>query len=122
MKNNIHRNRSIILMFVLFSLMLSGCTNSKVIVNEQKEEVTATVTSVEEVFVPPTYYFSPATNTSMPFFYPNEYNVTVTYDDLSQTFNDKSLYNSVNVGDTIQVILHEVVDDEGKTTRELLLP
>lgn len=124
MKKSIHRKRNTILIVSLLSivLVLSGCKDSVEVTKEQKQEVTATVTDINKTIVPPTYYFSPATKTMMPLFHPTKYNVTVTYEDLSQEFNNQDLYDSVCIGDTIQVILYESWNSEGEAKKELLLP
>lgn len=122
MKKLNHGKRSITLIVVLFTclFMLAGCQN---VVEEQSEEVTATVTDIHKHSSYITYYYSPATKTMLPQSHPARYHVTITYEDLSQEFNNRNLYDSVSVGDTIQVILYKGWNSDGElVVRELRIP
>lgn len=48
------------------------------------------------------------------------YCVTVTYEDVSTTFEDKELFDSLEEGDEIQVILSKSYDKEGKEVKTTL--
>lgn len=122
MKKFYHGKRSIALIIILSIclFLLAGCEK---IVEEHTEEVTATVTDMHRHSSYTTMTYNPATKTSIPQFHPARYHVTITYGDLSQEFSSKNLYDSVNVSDTITVILYEGWNEDGELVkRELQLP
>lgn len=122
MKKFHHGKRTVALVAILLTclFLLAGCEK---IAREQTEEVTATVTDRHYHSMYTTYYYSPATKTMMPQFHPARYHVTLTYGELSYEFNNHDLYDSVEVGDTIQVILYKGWNTDGELIKkELHLP
>ena len=92
---------------IIMCVILTGCESNpsreQITFREQIEEVSGIVTDKEEqpelVFIPGMNAFLPTGKT--------RYLVTITYEHLSQTFENQDLYETVEEGDTIQVVLHE---------------
>lgn len=94
---------------------------------EEKVEVSATITEMEYkasyVYFLPTYNSATKTTTIISQPHPAQYLVTITYENITQTFDDKDLYESVQKGDTIQIILCNYYDkDNNLLEQELKLP
>ncbi len=47
-------------------------------------------------------------------YFPSEYNVTLKYNNITQTYNNKSLYNNYEEGDIIEVDFTQYYDEEDK--------
>lgn len=60
----------------------------------QAAYTTTTMMYVGKTFIPQTH------------FYDEEYNVDLTYEQEPHTFNNKELYDSVNIGDQVNVLIH----------------
>jgi len=52
--------------------------------------------------------------------FPESNLVTVSYDDISATFDNKEVYEIVEEGDTIQVVLHQTYDKNGNLKKRSL--
>ncbi len=76
--------------------------------------VTAIVTDKE---FNPTYYYLIGTTIG---YDDEEYLITVDYEDITTTFDNATLYNAVNIGDTIQVNLYTYYDENGNVERKVL--
>lgn len=116
--------KRLILLLIIICFCLTGCESIKL----QKEfEVSATVsekvyTSSYTTFI--TIYNSQTKSTSLiPLTYPEKYLITITYKDISETFDSKSLYLSVKEGDTINMVLCNYYDwDDNLVKQTLQLP
>lgn len=104
---------TVLLAIIIMCVVLTGCQS--VIVRE-KIEVSATVTEMQyEVSL---VWYNPALK--MPQVLPAEYLVTISYEDISETFDDQTLYESVKEGDTIQMILCKDYDEDGNLIKQTL--
>ena len=99
-----------VMVLCISCLLLTGCGLTYEVV-----EVTATVTEKEYK----SSYLQPYTtyiNNQVHIQYrtvPAKYYVTVVYEDVVETFNNSSLYNKVEEGDSIEIYLYLGYDDEG---------
>ena len=92
---------------VLFIFVRS---NDKTIEREDEEQVTAIVTHKK---YESSYVTMIAMNScSVPQSHAARYLVTMSYEDVSITFNDKALYENVKEGDTMQMILYKAYDKD----------
>lgn len=98
---------------IIMCVVLTSCQS--VIVTE-KIEVSATVTEMQ--YEDSRIFFNPATK--MPQVFHEKYLVTISYEDISETFDDKTLYESVKEGSTIQMILCKDYDEDGSLIRKKL--
>lgn len=112
--------RSTILLIIAILFLLTGC--------EQRTHEYTTVEGIvtnleyeEDKFLPIPYYNSitKMTNIRQQYFPEHNY-VTITYGDLSKTFDDKNLYNEVEIGDTVEITLHQVYDKNHSLIEEEL--
>lgn len=104
-----------LVLFVCMLLLLYKCSN----VETRDSEVFGTVTDMQYK----DSYSSWNAATKTPQYHPKEYLVTITYEGITQTFNSKSLYETVNEGDSVCVILHEYIYiDLGIAEQTLVLP
>lgn len=112
--------RVILLFLVLICVLLTGCQKVE---REERTVVTATVTNRNHAISYTT--MMPIRNgkitTYIPQYHPATYHVTVSYEGVKQTFNNQELYESVEVGDTLQVILYHGYDRDNKLIKETLL-
>lgn len=105
--------RFTVLLAIIICVVLTGCQS---VITMEKVEVSATV--VEMQYEDSLIWYNPALK--MPQSLPAEYLVTISYEDISQTFNNQTLYESVNEGDTIQMILCKEYDEAGNLIRQTL--
>lgn len=114
--------RIILVSTIILCILLTGCQK---IVEEETFEVNAVVTEKDYQGSYTTYIPMRVGKVTMmsPQFHPAKHNVTITYEDISQTFNNEELYEKVSEGDTITVILyHGYNEDRELVKKELLLP
>lgn len=113
--------RFTILLTIFICIFLTGC--KQVVIREQIE-VTAKVTEKEykpsSMVLVPIYNPALKTITNAPHFYPAKYLVTISYEHVSNTFNDEKLFENVNQGDTIQMLLCTDHDKKGNLVEEIL--
>ena len=112
--------RVILLVCILMCIVLTGCQKVE---REETMKVRATVTdrshTVSYTTLIPIY--NGKTHSYIPQFHPATYHVTVSYGDIYYTFNNQELYNSVQVGDTVQVILYHGFDKDNNLIKETLM-
>ena len=103
--------RVVILLVIIVCLILISCKSCTI---EEEIEVTAMVTEIRylEACSTLTPMFNPSTKTTLliPQNHPERYLVTITYENISTTFDDKTLYESVKSGDIIQMTLCKEYD------------
>lgn len=87
-------------------------------------EVNATVTKMEykKAYTQMIPYRNPSTNTTTvrTVRHPAKYWVTVTYEDVSITVNNKDLFESVQEGDTLEMMYCQYYDKDHKLVMEKL--
>ena len=114
--------RFILIVVMIMCATLTGCEEIK---KEEIINVDATVIDTQyqamyTVFIP---IFNGKSIIVIPQVHPAEYNVTISYEDVSKTFNDKNLFMSVKDGDTIKMELHKYYDkDDTLVYEELQFP
>jgi len=91
--------RFIFLVVIIMCVALTGC---QAIEKEEKIDVNATVTDIEYQSSDGTMMpiFNGETTILIPQTLPARYLVTISYEDVSKTFNDRNLYENVKEGDT----------------------
>lgn len=117
--------KQVIIICVVVAIILSIIAIGYfVALDVEKIEVTAKVTNLEykkaiSQLIP---YHNPSTKTTIVRTQqtPAKYLVTITYEDISVTVNDKYLYNSVQEGDTIQMIYCRYYNKDHVLTMEKL--
>lgn len=108
------------LLMVLTSSLLVGCV-------EEYKTTTVEATVIEKEYDPPetsykTVKKSDGTTTKKKVVKPEEYEVTIQYQDIEREFEDEELYDQVEEGQKIQVEYKEGLDKEGKViTRSIHL-
>lgn len=113
--------RFTILLTIFICIFLAGC--KQVVVRDQIE-VTATVT--EKSYTPSytsfvsIYHPTLKTITLSPIIHSEKHLITISYKHISNTFDDKKLYENVNQGDSIQMILYKDHDKLGQLVDETL--
>ncbi len=110
---------SLILAIVLLScLFMTGCTN----VQSETQTVTAVVTNKEYVESHSDYgYHFDAWKRKFRWkwkHFPAEYNVTIEYDGITRTYDMKSLYDSYEIGDNIEMELTTYYDENNELITE----
>ena len=109
------------LLLIIICLCLTVCQSIK---SQKKFEVSATVSeklykSSYTTFI--TIYNSQTKSTTLiPIIHPEQYFVTITYKDISETFDSKSLYLSVKEEDKINMILINYYDGEDNLVKQTL--
>lgn len=105
-----------IAIIIIVCLVLTVCL---IIDKEENIEVSATVVNIQ--YIPPRGYYDPALR--IPRMDPPKYLVTIEYGDFTQTFDNKTLYQTVEEGDTIQMILYKGYTKNGNLViQELKMP
>ena len=106
-----------IAVLLLFSIVLAGC---KRVTETEEQVVVGTVTERRFRASRTTYTHVNFGKSSVPLahIHPAEYLVTITYGDISHTFNNVTLYRTCDVGDSVEVTLvrgytadHELVQE-----------
>ena len=95
---------------------------SNVVDKEETISVTATITDKEykKTYTTMMHITTGKTTTLIPQIYPEKFLVTVEYQNLTETFDDEDLYNSVDCGDSIEIILYKTFNKKGKLLDESL--
>lgn len=105
---------TVLLIIVIMCGVLTSCRQP--IIDEEKIEVCATVAEME--YEESYCRYNPTLRILE--YVPEEYLVTITYEDISKTFDNKRLYKRVEEGDSIQIILYKKYDEDGKLIRQTL--
>ncbi len=111
--------RFFMLIAIFMCVTLTGC---QTIAREERISVTATVTDMEyhSLYITMIPVYSNKTTTLIPQTHPARFLVTITYQNVSETFDNKELYNQVKEGDTIQMTLSNQYDTSGKLVKQTL--
>lgn len=113
--------RFVLLVTIIMCVVLTGCQSLTV---SEEIEVSAVIAEVQYkapyILQLPTYDSISKTTKIRQQPYPAQYLVTITYKDISETFNDRDLYESVAEGDTIQIVLYKVYDKDGNLIKQTL--
>ena len=117
--------RFTVILAIIMCVALTGCQSVIVIeknevsassIVSEKVEVLATVTEMQ--YEDSWIFFNPALK--MPQVFPEKYLVTISYEDILETFEDKTLYEPVEEGNTIQMILCKDYDKDGNLIKQTL--
>lgn len=103
----------LVLVSIIMSVVLASCQS---IEKEERMEVTATITEMQ--YEDSMVFFNPALKMSQ--ILTEKYWVTITFEDISETLDDQTLYESVKEGDTIQMILYKAYDENGNLIKQRL--
>mgnify|MGYP001134319935 CR=1 FL=1 len=118
MKKTLRNTTLIIIMFLFSCTFLAGCANVQV----EKQIVKAVVIDKDYVKAHSKYgyYFDAWKGKYRWKFknFPAEYNVTIEYDGITQSYNNQELYDSYKVGDEIEMELTTYYDEENKLITE----
>lgn len=111
--------RFILLVVIIMCVALTGC---QIIEKEEKIDVNATVTDMQyrSSYVTMMPIYTGKTTTLIPQTHPARYLVTISYEDVSETFNNRNLYENVKEGDTIQMVLYKGYDKDGNLIKQTL--
>lgn len=111
--------RFILLVVIIMCVALTGCHT---IEKEEKIDVNATVTDMQyqSSYVTMMPIYNGKTTTLIPQSHPASYLVTISYEDVSETFNDRNLYENVKEGDTIQMVLYNGYDKDDNLIKQTL--
>lgn len=109
---------------VLLAIMCVVLTGCQSVIVREKNEVSATVTEMQyedsyTTFMP-MYNVASKTTMLLPQTHSAQYLVTITYEGISETFDDKTLYESVKEGDIIQMILCKDYDKDNNLIKQTL--
>ena len=109
----------ILLVVIIMCVALTCC---QAIEKEEKIDVNATVTDIQyrSSYVTMMPIFNGKTTTLIPQTHPARYLVTISYEDVSETFNDRNLYENVKEGDTIQMVLYKGYDKDDNLIKQTL--
>ena len=93
-----------VLLLVTMCVALTGC---KRITETEEQIVVGTVTdkTFRKAHTTFSHVLVGKTTTTIPHRHPAKYLVTITYQGLTETFNNITLYNSVEVGDSVEITL-----------------
>lgn len=97
--------RFLLLVTIIMCFSLTAC---HAVVSMEKVEVSGTVTEMK--FEKEVIQYNAALK--IPQYRPERYLVTISYESLSQTFDNKELYEAVKEGDIVQITLCNGYDDE----------
>lgn len=111
--------RFILLVIIIMCAALTGCQK---IEKEEKFDVNAMVTDIQyhSSYITTIPIYNGKTTTLIPQTHPAQYLVTISYEDVSETFNDKNLYENVKEGDTIQMVLYKYYDKHNNLIKQTL--
>ena len=110
--------RTILVLTLILCIFLTGCEK---VVEEETINVTVTVVDKHHRNSFTTFYY--IGKTMVPQVHPEEFEVTVEYEDIVQTFDDEALYNHVSEGDKVKIFLRNGYNEDHElVTRKLLLP
>ena len=105
--------RFIILITIIMCMLIVGCKSVVV-----RENITVSATISKMQYEDSYTWYNPALK--MVQYFPEEYLVTISYGDISKTFDDQTLYQKVKEGDTIEIILCKEYDKNGNLLRQTL--
>ena len=114
--------RLLLCVVIIICVTFTGCQKVE---REEKTTVTATVTEVQyrSAYVTPRVIYTGKSTITTTQVHPSRHLVTITYEDLSETFNNSDLYEKVEEGQSIQMILYKGYDKDDKLIEEkLMLP
>ena len=102
--------------------VISFLKSNVVVDKEETISVTATITDKEYKKTSTTmmHITTGKTTTLIPQIHPEKFFVTVEYKDLTETFDDEELYNSVECGDSIDITLYKTFNKKGELLDESL--
>lgn len=111
--------RFILLVVIIMCVALTGC---QTVEKEEKIDVNATVTDMQyrSSYVTMVPIKSGKIRTFVPQTHPARYLVTISYEDVSKTFNNRDLYENVKEGDTIQMVLYRGYDKDDNLIKQTL--
>ena len=111
--------RFILLVVIIMCVVLTGC---QAIEKEEKIDVNATVTDMQYrvPYVTMIPIYTGKTLLYFPQSHPARYLVTISYEDVSETFDNINLYNNVKKGDTIQMVLCKSYDKDDNLIKQTL--
>ena len=110
--------RTILVLTLILCIFLTGCEK---VVEEETVKIVATV--VEKNHKKTFITFYTVGKTTVPQVHPEEFEVTLEYEDVIQTFDDEALYNRVSEGDKVRIFLYNGYNEDHEiVTRRLLLP
>ena len=111
--------RFILLIVIITCVALTGC---QTVESEERINVNATVTDMQYkgLYITMIPMSNGKSINYLPQTHPARYLVTITYKDVSETFDDKNLYESVKEGDTIQMILYRGYDKDDNLIKQTL--
>lgn len=113
------------ILLIVFSMCVALTSGCQTIEKEKTIDVNATVTDkrYRSSYVTMTHMRIGKTTTLVPQPHPERYLVTISYENVSETFDDKDLYENVEVKDTIQMVLYKGYDrDDNLIEQKLQLP
>lgn len=103
--------RFIVLLAIIMGGVILICQS---VYTKESSEVIGTVTDMEynDSYTTFISVYNAGTKTPMliPQKHPAQYLVTITYEGISETFDDQTLYESVKEGDAIQIVLYKYYD------------
>lgn len=110
-----------VILIIIICLIIISC---KYCTTEEQIEVTAMVTEIQyvEAYTTLIPMFDAATKTTLliPQNHPEQYLVTITYESISTTFDNKILYESVKEGDKLQMKLCKEYDASRNVVNQTL--
>lgn len=111
--------RFILFVVIIMCMSLTGC---QTIEKEEKISVNATVTDMQyqSSYITMIPISNGKTTTFIQQVHPASYLVTISYGDVSETFNDKNLYENVKKGDHIQMVLYKCYDKDNNLIKQTL--
>ena len=106
------------ILLVVIMCILTGCQR----IAKEKTEVNGTVVDMQyQSSYKTLMIMSNGKSTALiPQIHPAQYLITISYKNVSETFDDEKLYKSVKEGDTIQVILEKSYDTDGNLIEQTL--
>lgn len=109
----------IALVLIALVLVLGGCSRI-----EKEEEIKVTAKVVEKYYRAAYTTYIPIrvgkVTTMSPQRHSARYEITVEYEDITETFNDEEWYNLVEEGEEIEVILYRGYDKDGELLKKEL--
>ena len=110
-----------LLVIAITCIFLIGCND---VTEFENYEVNGIVTSKEyhDAYSVYAYEYIDHYFSLLPINHPNEYNVTIKYGNISATFNNEELFNSVSEGDIIPMVLVKGYTNNHKLITQEILP
>ena len=114
--------RTILMLTLILCILLTGCEK---VVEKETFKVTAIVVKKDHTDSFTTYMYIDVgeTTTMIPQTYPEQFNVTLKYENMVQLLDNQALYKSVSVGDEVEVYLYKGYNkDHELITQRLIFP